>query len=118
MSGKLSTHVLDTAHGHPAGGMKIELWALAEPERQLLKTVTTNKDGRTDQPLLGPAEIKAGTYELVFFVADYFKQKATALASPPFLEQVPVRFGIADPNAGYHVPLLVSPWAYSTYRGS
>ena len=98
--------------------MKIELWSLAEPQPRLLKSVTTNQDGRTDQPLLGADEIKAGPYELVFFVAEYFKEKKAALASVPFLERVPVRFGIADANAGYHVPLLVSPWAYSTYRGS
>ena len=118
MPGKLSTHVLDTANGHPAAGMKIELWSHGETQPRLLKTITTNQDGRTDQPLLGPDEIKAGQYELVFFVSEYFKQQKAALASVPFLERVPVRFGIADVNAGYHVPLLVSPWAYSTYRGS
>ena len=118
MPGKLSTHVLDTAHGHPAVGMKIELWSLAEAEPRLLKTVRTNQDGRADQPLLGPDEMKAGQYELVFFVSEYFRDQKAALASVPFLGEVPVRFGIADVNAGYHVPLLVSPWAYSTYRGS
>ncbi|MGI9089329.1 MAG: hydroxyisourate hydrolase [Chthoniobacterales bacterium] len=105
----LSTHVLDTAHGRPAAGMKIELWS--RDRSLLLKTVTTNADGRTDAPLLGGEEMRAGNYELVFFVGDYFKERA-------FLDQVPVRFTIADVTAKYHVPLLVSPWAYSTYRGS
>src|SRR4051794_32246618 len=105
----LTTHVLDTRNGRPAAGMKIELWAL-EP-RQLLQSITTNADGRSDQPLLSPNETRAGNFELVFFVGDYFGQRA-------FLDQVPVRFTIADGGAKYHVPLLVSPWAYSTYRGS
>ena len=118
MSGKLSPHVLDTAHGRPAEGMKIELWSLEEAQPRLMKTVTTNKDGRTNEPLLGPSEIKAGNYELLFFVAEYFKANQVPLATPAFLGLVPVRFGIADANAGYHVPLLVSPWSYSTYRGS
>jgi 5-hydroxyisourate hydrolase len=113
MPGKLSTHVLDLTTGRPAAGMTIELWRL-EPARIRLKTVTTNQDGRTDGPLLSPDQMAAGQYELVFFVKQYF-----ADAQPvPFLDQVPVRFGIGDPGAGYHVPLLVTPWAYSTYRGS
>jgi 5-hydroxyisourate hydrolase len=119
MPAKLSTHVLDTAHGCPAQGMQIELWSFSDGQRKLLKAVRTNVDGRTDQPLLGPEEMKAGAYELVFFVGDYFAQKSsTAKAKTPFLDQVPVRFGIADAAASYHVPLLASPWAYSTYRGS
>ncbi len=118
MPAKLSTHVLDTAHGCPAQGMKIELWWLAVGESKLLKTVRTNADGRTEQPLLGADELEAGNYELVFFVGDYFAEKAGSGGGVRFLDRVPVRFGIADANASYHVPLLVSPWAYSTYRGS
>ena len=118
MPAKLSTHVLDIASGCPAGGMKIELWSLTPGAPKLLKTVRTNADGRTDQPLLNAEEMVAGAYELIFFVADYFAQKAAGKTEIPFLDRVPVRFGIADPQAGYHVPLLVSPWAYSTYRGS
>lgn len=118
MPAKLSTHVLDTAHGCPAAGMKIELWSLDGEERTLLSTAKTNADGRTDAPLLASQEMKPGQYELVFFVGDYFATKSTALPKTRFLDKVPVRFGIADASAGYHVPLLVSPWAYSTYRGS
>lgn len=105
----LSTHVLDTARGRPARGMKIELWS--RDRSVLLKTVTTNDDGRTDAPLLSGDEMVAGEYELVFYVGDYFGEAK-------FLDRVPVRFTIADAAATYHVPLLVSPWAYSTYRGS
>jgi 5-hydroxyisourate hydrolase len=119
MPGKLSTHVLDTAHGRPAQGMQIELWRVAGAEPRLLKTVRTNLDGRTDQPLLSPEEMQAGEYELVFFVGDYFASlDSTAAAKTRFLDRVPVRFGIADASSSYHVPLLASPWAYSTYRGS
>ena len=117
MPAKLSTHVLDTAHGCPACGIKIELWRL-DGARTLLKTVITNADGRTDAPLLAADELKAGQYELVFFVGDYFAAKAVAPGRIRFLDTVPVRFGIADAGASYHVPLLCSPWAYSTYRGS
>jgi 5-hydroxyisourate hydrolase len=106
MSG-LTTHVLDTARGIPAVGMKIELWSSGK----LLKTVSTNADGRTDSPLLSGQELSGGNYELIFYVGDYFGE-------PRFLDRVPVRFTIDDAKAKYHVPLLVSPWAYSTYRGS
>ena len=116
--GKLSTHVLDTAHGSPAAGVRIELWSLAGAARKLLKTATTNADGRTDAPLLATEELRAGPYEIVFHVGDYFASKGVALTDPRFLDQVPVRFSIADATASYHVPLLVSPWSYSTYRGS
>jgi 5-hydroxyisourate hydrolase len=115
---KLTTHVLDTAHGCPAAGMQIELWSLADKTPKLLKTVHTNADGRTDEPLLSATELKTGQYELIFYVGDYFAQKPSAPAAIPFLDRVPVRFGIADATASYHVPLLASPWAYSTYRGS
>jgi len=120
MAGWLTTHVLDTARGCPASDMTIELWQL-NPEgndRRLLKTVRTNADGRTDEPLLGNNECVAGIYELVFAVGEYFAAQAGTSASFPFLDRVPVRFGIADPTIHYHVPLLTSPWAYSTYRGS
>lgn len=108
MSG-LTTHVLDTTRGCPAPGMKIELWSV-DPSK-LLKSVLTNADGRTEVPLLAGAEMRAGNYELIFFVGDYFAERR-------FLDRVPIRFIISDAAAKYHVPLLVSPWAYSTYRGS
>ena len=118
--GRLTTHVLDTAHGRPAAGLAIGLWCVDRDGggRRLLKEVRTNSDGRTDAPLLNDDELEAGTYELVFAVGAYFAAHGTAAASPPFLDRVPVRFGITDPAGHYHVPLLVSPWAYSTYRGS
>ena len=118
MPAKLSTHVLDTAHGCPAQGMRIELWLVSGARPKLLNSVTTNSEGRTDAPLLPAQEMKAGQYELVFHVGDYFAGKGVVLLTPRFLDRVPVRFGIADPAASYHVPLLCSPWAYSTYRGS
>jgi 5-hydroxyisourate hydrolase len=120
MPGRLTTHVLDTAHGCPASNIAIELWRLdvESGSRTLLKTLRTNADGRTDAPLLVGDELKTGVYELVFAVSEYFVAQAVVMARPPFLDRVPVRFGIADPDAHYHVPLLVSPWAYSTYRGS
>lgn len=114
MSGKLSTHVLDLKSGKPAAGMRIELWQL-DGKHILLKAVTTDADGRTDAPLLASATMVVGSYELVFFVKDYF---VTHGVDSPFLDRVPVRFAIADAGATYHVPLLVTPWAYSTYRGS
>jgi 5-hydroxyisourate hydrolase len=117
MPAKLSTHVLDTAHGCPAAGMKIELYFLSGEARNLLKQMITNSDGRTDQPLLSAEEMKAGQYELLFYVREYFAARAPA-AAIPFLDRVPVRFGIAEVGSSYHVPLLVSPWSYSTYRGS
>ncbi len=124
MTGKLTTHVLNTAQGCPAGNMAIELWSLPKiGERYLIKQILTNAEGRTDEPLLADRKFQAGVYELIFSVGDYFSQTQTAqtptlLNHLPFLDQVPIRFGIADPSTHYHVPLLVSPWAYSTYRGS
>ena len=118
MPAKLSTHVLDTAHGCPAQGMQIELWSRAGDKSMLIKTVQTNADGRTDAPLLQADEMKTGEYELVFHVGDYFARKVSDTSKARFLDKVPVRFGIADANVSYHVPLLCSPWAYSTYRGS
>jgi len=111
MSGKLTTHVLDTTKGRPAAGLKIELHRV-DNGRALLRTMTTNRDGRTDTPLLESGEFRAGTYEITFHVGAYFADPAQ------FLDAVPVRFTIADPEAHYHVPLLCSPWSYSTYRGS
>ena len=119
MAGLLTTHVLDTAHGRPAAGIALEL-ARLEPEtndREVLKTLRTNEDGRTDAPLLEREDLSEGIYEIVFAVGDYFAEQTEAF-DPPFLDRVPVRFGISDSQAHYHVPLLVSPWSYSTYRGS
>ncbi len=119
MAGLLTTHVLDTARGRPAGGMTLELARITENgDRQVLKTVRTNPDGRTDAPLLTEEELSRGSYELVFEVGAYFKALVTPTADPPFLDTVPVRFTIAEPDGHYHVPLLVTPWSYSTYRGS
>jgi 5-hydroxyisourate hydrolase len=113
MPAKLSTHVLDLSVGRPAAGLKLELWRI-DPTPRLLKSATTNSDGRTDAPLLTAVEMAAGTYEIVFFVGDYFGGDPATR----FLDRVPVRFGLTDPNAGYHVPLLMTPWSYNTYRGS
>jgi hydroxyisourate hydrolase len=110
---RLSTHVLDTAHGRPAHGIAIRLFACEDQTRRLLKTVTTNLDGRTDSPLLSGDQIPTGVYELVFAVGEYFGSQGT-----PFLGDVVVRFGIEDPAGNYHVPLLVSPYGYTTYKGS
>ncbi len=115
--GHLTTHVLDTAHGRPAAGQKIELYALGDA-RRLLRTAHTNADGRCDGPLLEGAAFRRGVYELVFFVGDYFRAAGVTLPDPPFLDQVVLRFGIAEADRHYHVPLLVSPWTYTTYRGS
>jgi 5-hydroxyisourate hydrolase len=141
MAGKLSTHVLDTVHGCPAQNVKLELWAIADEadhsqsqNKVLLKTLYTNQDGRTDELLLDDTEIKVGIYEICFYVSDYFA-KFPDCANPSdsktnskinsktnskinFLDQIPIRFGITDASDRYHVPLLVSPWSYSTYRGS
>jgi 5-hydroxyisourate hydrolase len=118
--GKLTTHVLDTALGKPAVGMRLTLWGInaSADIKTALKTVETNHEGRTDEPLLVGSEFEAGIYELVFEVATYFARYNCYLAEPPFLDQVPIRFTVADPSVNYHVPLVVSPWAYSTYRGS
>ncbi len=112
MPGRLTTHVLDTARGRPAAGMAIELARLGgDGGREVLARVRTDAGGRTPDPLLAGDALRAGTYELVFEVGAYFGEA-------PFLDRVPVRFAVADPGAHYHVPLLASPWAYSTYRGS
>jgi 5-hydroxyisourate hydrolase len=116
--GRLSTHVLDTANGKPARGIAIELFAIEGGQRRSILRTSTNADGRTDAPLMIGEAFRTGTYELVFSVGAYFKSLGTATADPPFLDIVPIRFAIAEPDGHYHVPLLVSPWSYSTYRGS
>lgn len=114
MPAKLSTHVLDLTRGAPAAGMTIELWTM-NPAPRRLRSIVTNADGRTDAPLLAADEVQAGDYQLVFHVADYFSRHGDAAT---FFPTVTVAFRIEDPLAAYHVPLLVTPWAYSTYRGS
>jgi 5-hydroxyisourate hydrolase len=118
-TGWLSTHVLDIARGKPAGGVAIELARLEEARgrREILRSACTNDDGRTDSPLLGPGELEACVYELVFDIGDYFADLAPG-GRPPFLDRIPIRFAVSDPSQHYHVPLLASPWSYSTYRGS
>jgi 5-hydroxyisourate hydrolase len=117
MSGKLSTHVLNTSAGIPASGMRIELHRLENGNKIAISDRVTNRDGRTDVPMLSGNAMIAGKYRLLFHVADYFRSVAT-LDAGKFLDVVPILFVIEDPAANYHVPLLVSPWAYSTYRGS
>ncbi|HEV8439714.1 MAG TPA: hydroxyisourate hydrolase [Methylomirabilota bacterium] len=115
----LTTHVLDTARGRPAAGVRVDLSAVeADGRLRLIRTMRTNADGRTDTPLLSEGEMGAGRYEIAFHVGDYFRAAGVALADPPYLDVVPVRFGVAEIDAHYHVPLLVSPWSYATYRGS
>ena len=116
--GRLSTHVLDTASGRPAGGMRIDFSVIDGERWRLVKTIMTNADGRTDEPLLAAEAMAIGMYKIEFHVADYFRAQGVKLPEPPFLDRVPLRFGIADTAAHYHVPLLCSPWSYSTYRGS
>jgi hydroxyisourate hydrolase len=116
--GRLSTHVLDTTIGRPAAGVKIALSRRAGDTWTLLKSVVTNADGRTDQPLLEADALTAARYRIEFHVGDYFRKAGIALADPPFFDVVPIDIGIADPSLHYHVPLLCTPWSYSTYRGS
>src|SRR5689334_12242574 len=116
--GKLSTHVLDTAQGRPAAGVAIALYRLEAGDRRLLGRFVTNADGRCDAPLLADPLLVPGTYELVFAIGDYFAAQGLAQAVPRFLDLVTVRVGIDDARASYHIPLLASPYAYSTYRGS
>jgi 5-hydroxyisourate hydrolase len=117
--GHLSTHVLDTAHGRAAAGMKVTLQRVAGAgAATTLKSVTLNHDGRSDGPLLEAEEMAVGRYRLLFEVAPYFRSLGVALPEPPFIDTVALDFGIADANGHYHVPLLASPWSYATYRGS
>lgn len=115
--GRLTTHVLDTAHGCPAAAVTVELYRL-DDQRELIKIDQTNSDGRLDSPILDADEFKTGVYELVFRAGDYFRSNHSDLPEPLFVDEVVLRFGISDADAHYHVPLLVSPWSYSTYRGS
>ncbi|MDR7377657.1 5-hydroxyisourate hydrolase [Rhodoferax ferrireducens] len=114
----LSTHVLDTMHGCPAAGMAVALYATQGDSSRLLQSLVLNADGRTDAPLFDNASLQVGTYRLVFDVAAYFKARGVVLPEPNFLNKVSLDFGVADTRQHYHVPLLVSPWSYSTYRGS
>jgi 5-hydroxyisourate hydrolase len=116
--GKLTTHVLDTMNGCPAAGMRVRLYTLDGGSATLLKDLMLNHDGRADSPLLEGDTLRAGAYRLVFDVAPYFRGLGVVLPDPPFLDAVPLDFGLADTAVHYHVPLLTSPWAYSTYRGS
>ena len=115
---RISTHVLDTANGKAAAGVKIDLYRLAGDARAHVATALTNADGRTNEPLLAGDRIATGCYELVFDATEYFRSTNTALPDPPFLGEVVVRFGIADGAGNYHVPLLLSPFGYTTYRGT
>lgn len=119
--GKLTTHVLDTARGKPADGVGIALYRVTGNSHKKIASAVTNDDGRTDSPILPEDSFAVGTYELVFFVGDYLRRHGLVVASsdaPLFLDEIPIRFGIDDPGSHYHVPLLVSPFGYSTYRGS
>jgi 5-hydroxyisourate hydrolase len=114
--GRLTTHVLDTSSGRPASGLKVELFR--DGEADPIVTVTTNSDGRLDGALMEGAALSSGAYEIRFHVAAYFLASGVTLPDPPFLDVVPIRFGISDASAHYHVPLLIAPYGYSTYRGS
>lgn len=116
--GYLTTHVLDAAKGCPAAGMKIALYRLNGQSHRKIAEMVTNADGRTDAPILAAADFEVGVYELVFFAGAYLRASGAAGAEPLFLDEIPLRFGMADPEAHYHVPLLLSPYSYSTYRGS
>ncbi|MCM3440568.1 hydroxyisourate hydrolase [Metabacillus halosaccharovorans] len=114
----LTTHILDLTHGIPAADVLVQLLRLEDEKASLIKSVRTNGDGRIDLPLLSVEEMWIGEYELLFFIGDYFRGKELPLPEPAFLDKVSIRFGVADVNAHYHVPLLVSPWGYQVYRGS
>ncbi|MGL4967924.1 MAG: hydroxyisourate hydrolase [Inquilinus sp.] len=116
--GRLTTHVLDTAHGRPGMGIAVALYRLEGDNRTLVTETRTNADGRCDAPLLSGDAFRPGRYELVFATGAYFRTAGVVLTDPPFLDQVPIHFGIAHADQHYHVPLLISPWSYSTYRGS
>jgi 5-hydroxyisourate hydrolase len=114
----LTTHMLDTANGKPAEGVRIDFSVLEGGAYKLVKTVHTNADGRNAEPLLTPENMKVGQYELVFYLAEYYTKLGTVLPNPPFIEKAVIQFGMADAASHYHVPLLASPWSYTTYRGS
>lgn len=116
--GRLTTHVLDTALGRPAAGLSVALWRIEGEARSRIAAGVTNADGRLDQPILAGDDLAAGVYELVFEAGAYLRATGAPVTEPPFLDVVPIRFGIADAAAHYHVPLLLSPFGYSTYRGS
>ena len=116
--GRLTTHVLDTATGRPAAGVSIELRRVESAQTQPISRHVTNADGRCDAPLLEGVEMREGVYELLFAVGDYLRGRGVAAGDPSFLDLIPIRFGVSDAGAHYHVPLLVSPFGYSTYRGS
>ena len=116
--GYLTTHVLDTASGRPAAGVKILLYSVSGNSHRKIAETVTNDDGRTDTPILPKEKFKPGTYELIFFAGDYLRATGQAGDEPLFLDQIPIRAGLADADAHYHVPLLLSPYGYSTYRGS
>ena len=118
MAGYLTTHVLDTARGCPANGIRIALYTVSGNTHRKIAETVTNEDGRTDAPILPAGDFATGTYELVFFCGDYLRATGQAGDDPLFLDEVPIRFGMSDPGAHYHVPLLLSPYGYSTYRGS
>jgi 5-hydroxyisourate hydrolase len=116
--GRLTTHVLDTARGRPGAGMAVTLYRRSGERYDAVKAIITNADGRTEAPLLEGAALARGRYRLVFAAGAYFRACGTEVPDPPFVDEVVIDFGVADGNANYHVPLLVSPWSYSTYRGS
>jgi 5-hydroxyisourate hydrolase len=116
--GKLSTHVLDTTQGKPGAGVKVSLYAVHGVQRDLIKTDVTNADGRCSTPLLEGAAMLPGRYQLAFAAGDYFAAQGVALPEPRFIDEVIIAFGIAHADQNYHVPLVVTPWSYSTYRGS
>ena len=114
----LTTHMLDTASGKPAEGVRIDFSVLEGEAYRLIRTVRTNVDGRTAEPLLTQETMKAGQYQIVFYLAEYFTKLGTVLPNPPFLDKAVIQFGMADATSHYHVPLLATPWSYTTYRGS
>ena len=116
--GKLSTHVLDTTQGKPGAGVAIELYAVQGASRTLITSASTNQDGRCTAPLLEGEALLPGCYELVFAAGDYFAAQGVAMPQPRFIDRVTIAFGIADASQNYHVPLVVTPWSYATYRGS
>ena len=115
--GKLTTHILDTAHGKPASGVAVRLFSIGN-ERILLKSDTTNDDGRLDSPLLDEVSMSTGTYEIEFDIGEYFRKIGAPMDEPAFVDEVVLRFGISNAEQHYHVPLVATPWSYSTYRGS